>query len=176
TQTPLVRFNGISQRIVFGQLRDVMRFDFGGTAPSPNDTILGFGAYLARGIGVIHEQYYDSPFSALQGAIIDSIQYGNIVSTGEPGGFMPTELKLEQNFPNPFNSTTTIRYQLSSLTFVCFKVYDVLGREIVALINEERPPGGYSVTFDASNLASGVYFYRLIINKQAITRKMILQK
>ncbi len=73
----------------------------------------------------------------------------------------PTTFALDQNFPNPFNPTTTIQYQLPTDSRVSVKVYDVLGREVTALVNEDRPAGYHDVRWDASNIASGVYFYRI---------------
>ena len=71
------------------------------------------------------------------------------------------EYELDQNYPNPFNPTTEIRYQISELSNVSLKVYDVLGREVRTLVNRKKGPGTYEVRFDASGLASGVYFYRI---------------
>jgi len=75
---------------------------------------------------------------------------------------LPTEFKLFYNYPNPFNPSTTITYQIPKLSFVSLKVYDILGREVVALVNEEKPIGNYKVNFNASGLSSGIYFYRLV--------------
>lgn len=74
---------------------------------------------------------------------------------------IPDEYELNQNYPNPFNPLTTINYQLPDLSYVTLKIYDVLGTEVESLVNKEKPPGYYSVTFNGSNLSSGVYFYRL---------------
>ncbi len=74
---------------------------------------------------------------------------------------IPSSYILYQNYPNPFNPVTTIKYQIPKLSFVTLKVYDVLGNEIVALVNEEKPAGSYEVEFNGANLTSGVYFYRI---------------
>jgi hypothetical protein len=76
---------------------------------------------------------------------------------------LPTDFALEQNYPNPFNPTTKIRYQLPISNHVLLQVYDVLGNEVVTLVNEEKDRGVYSINFDASALASGMYLYRLSV-------------
>jgi len=90
------------------------------------------------------------------------------------------EFELEQNFPNPFNPTTSIQYAISSRQFVSLKVYDILGNEIVTLINEEKQPGTYEVEFSPESSikhpASGIYFYQLKASDFTETKKMILIK
>ena len=79
------------------------------------------------------------------------------------GDRIPTVFKLEQNYPNPFNPTTTIKYSIPKTSFVTIKVYDILGREVATLVNEEKKEGNYSVQLSAIShqRASGVYFYRM---------------
>ncbi len=98
---------------------------------------------------------------------------------------IPTEFKLYQNYPNPFNPATIIRYSIPNDGFLTgafgndktvLKVYDILGKEVVMLVNEEQKPGVYEVMFDASNLPSGIYFYRLVAGDFAETKRMILVK
>ena len=86
----------------------------------------------------------------------------------------PGEFVLEQNYPNPFNPNTVISYRLPVNSNVTLKVYDILGNEVVILVNEEKQPGVYEVEFDASNLSSGIYFYQLKADGFVQTRKMIL--
>ena len=83
---------------------------------------------------------------------------------------------LAQNYPNPFNPSTTINYQIPSAGLVTIKIYDVLGREIETLVNEEKGVGRYKVEFNGSNLASGLYFYRITSNNYSDTKKMVLVK
>jgi photosystem II stability/assembly factor-like uncharacterized protein len=87
-----------------------------------------------------------------------------------------SSFELSQNYPNPFNPTTIIQYAVNSKQLVTLKVYDVLGNEIVTLVNEENPVGEYKITFDASGLPSGIYFYKLQAGDYNQTRKMILMK
>jgi hypothetical protein len=89
-------------------------------------------------------------------------------------GVVPAEYKLMQNYPNPFNPVTNIIYSIPQNGMVELKIFDVLGREIVALVNEEKAAGEYRVQFNAGNLASGVYYYRLKVNDFISTGKMVL--
>ncbi len=88
----------------------------------------------------------------------------------------PKEFKLEQNYPNPFNPTTTILYQLPADAKVTLKIYDILGSEIATLVNEDQEAGYKEVKFNATNLASGMYIYRLAANKYVCTKKMMVLK
>jgi hypothetical protein len=78
----------------------------------------------------------------------------------------PTEFTLEQNYPNPFNPSTTISFSIPEKSFVTLKVYDMLGREVAELVNEELETGNFEKTFDASSLSSGVYIYRITAMKE----------
>ena len=86
------------------------------------------------------------------------------------------EFSLEQNYPNPFNPTTTIKYQILANNPVSLKIFDVLGNEITTLVNEFKTAGVYEITFEASSLSSGTYFYRLQSGSMVETKKMILLK
>ncbi|KAA3614829.1 MAG: T9SS C-terminal target domain-containing protein [Calditrichaeota bacterium] len=94
----------------------------------------------------------------------------------DPQKVIPTDFKLEQNYPNPFNPTTSISYQLPNAGEVELSVFDMLGRKIETLVNSFQDAGIYSINFDGSNLASGLYFYQLKTGKQIETRKMLLVK
>jgi Secretion system C-terminal sorting domain len=83
---------------------------------------------------------------------------------------------LYQNYPNPFNPTTVISYTIPRDGMATLKVYDVLGREVETLVNQNQKVGRYEVTFDGSRLASGVYFYRLVAGNHVITKKMLMLK
>jgi hypothetical protein len=88
----------------------------------------------------------------------------------------PESYVLMQNFPNPFNPVTTIRYQLPERTRVNLSVYSILGQKIAELVNDNKEAGSYRVTFDASQLSSGVYLYRLQTDKTLISKKLMLIK
>ncbi|MDR3609066.1 MAG: T9SS type A sorting domain-containing protein [Ignavibacteriaceae bacterium] len=97
------------------------------------------------------------------------VQIGNDLSK-------TTQYQLSQNYPNPFNPATTISYSLPIDGFVSFKVFDALGREVSTLVNENKKAGSYSVVFDGSRLASGVYFGKLNSGRYTSSIKMIIMK
>jgi len=91
------------------------------------------------------------------------------------------KFSIAQNYPNPFNPSTTIKYQLPEISFVVIKVFDILGREVATLVNEEKPAGSYEVVFNAAQvsrpeIASGIYFYQLQAGNYSEIKKMILLK
>ena len=89
---------------------------------------------------------------------------------------IPNNSSLFQNYPNPFNPITNIKFQIAKSGDVKLVVFDVLGREVTTLVNEQLNPGTYEVQWDASSYPSGVYFYRLITNTYSETKKMVLMK
>jgi hypothetical protein len=90
------------------------------------------------------------------------------------------EYSLNQNYPNPFNPVTKIQYDLTKDNFVTIKIYDLLGRELMSLVNEFKKAGSYTVTFDAANYPSGVYYYKITTGSHSgagsfiQVRKMVL--
>jgi hypothetical protein len=89
---------------------------------------------------------------------------------------IPDKYSLSQNYPNPFNPVTKINFSIPKQGFVTLKIYDILGREVRTLVNETKQPGNYSVDFNGSSLASGVYFYRLESNSFTSIKRMVLIK
>jgi hypothetical protein len=142
---------------------------------------LASGAYYVLSLGV-NEQYI---FAGTNGSNIWRRSLSQVVTgiENEPN-VQPTDFSLKQNYPNPFNPSTKIRYTIPSViasetkqsAFVTLKIYDVLGNEVATLVNEEKPTGNYSVSFDASGLTSGIYFYKLTTSSFTQTKKMILVK
>ena len=100
----------------------------------------------------------------------------NVTATAVRVANAPLRFGLSANYPNPFNPTTAISYELSVVSHVSLKVYDVLGREVATLTNSRLNAGSYTVTFNARDLASGIYFYRLVAGGLIITKKMVLMK
>lgn len=91
-------------------------------------------------------------------------------------GKIPTQFSLGQNYPNPFNPVTTIQYSIPTLSRVTLKVFDLIGREVTTLANEMKQAGTYSVSFDAAQLGSGVYFYRISAGSFSDIKKMVVLK
>ena len=110
-----------------------------------------------------------SPYSSVVSITFGRFSKINAVATS-------SEYELNQNFPNPFNPTTTISYSIKTAGLVTLKIYDMLGTEVVSLVNERKEPGNYTVTFNAANLPSGIYVYRLITNNFVDSKKLILMK
>ena len=94
----------------------------------------------------------------------------------EREGVIVDNFELEQNYPNPFNPSTTIKYSVPEKSDVLIRVYDILGEEVASLVNTTQEAGSYEVNFDASNLASGMYIYRLNAGTVSLTKKMMLLK
>jgi hypothetical protein len=122
----------------------------------------------------------------IDGTIDDTLQVENQITNVEDQGnlYIPKEYRLEQNFPNPFNPSTTIKYSLPKESFVTIKVYNLLGEEVATIVNTEQSIGNYEVDFNASTLASGIYIYRIQAGEPSAgsgqsfvdTKKMLLLK
>ncbi len=119
---------------------------------------------------------YQTTLSGVQDAFVTKLNISNATFVQSNSSSVPNKFELMQNYPNPFNPSTVINYQLPVNSFVTLKVYDVLGREVKMLVNERENVGSHSVTFNASNLPSGVYFYRLQAGTYSETKKLLLLK
>jgi hypothetical protein len=99
-----------------------------------------------------------------------------LVSVERYDDAIPSGYTLSQNYPNPFNPTTEIQFSITKSGFTTLKVYDMLGKEVATLVNENLNPGSFKSTLDGSKLASGTYLYRLVSGTTVITKKMMLLK
>jgi Secretion system C-terminal sorting domain len=135
--------------------------------------------YWTEKFGKLSRSDFGGLLESLQGCVIAGVVYGdtsfNVVSVDNEL-IQPESFTLQQNYPNPFNPSTSIQYTVSSRQFLTLKVYDILGREVVTLVNEEKPAGNYEVEFDGSGLGSGTYFYQLKTDNYIETKKMQLMK
>ena len=134
-------------------------------------TFLPKGAKLSYLRGI-----FDFSFSNYKLEPRKSDDFGTITGVELLSSEVPGTYSLSQNYPNPFNPTTTINYDIPKNARVTLRVYNVLGQEVAALVDGQQVAGRYSVLFDGSNLASGVYFYRLQSGDFVQTNKMALLK
>lgn len=101
----------------------------------------------------------------------------SMVSTSSgPTSQLPSSVKLDPNYPNPFNPSTTISYEISSPSQVTLQIFNVLGKEVATLVNEFQNTGNQTTTWDASSVPSGIYMYRLTVGNEVLTRRMMLIK
>ena len=96
------------------------------------------------------------------------------INSTHPG--IPNEFTLRQNYPNPFNPTTTIKFEIPKSTFVTLKIYNVMGQLVATLVNEQKSTGRYSVTWNAKNVSSGIYLYRITAGNFSEVKKAIVLK
>jgi subtilisin family serine protease len=151
-------------------------FDLTGIATEGNTIQIRFD-FGADNNTLVYRGWYIDDF------VSDGFGTAGPLGVGEQGD-VPLTFALEQNSPNPFNPTTTIKFsipagrdgQIPSSQTVSLKVYDVLGREVATLVNEPMAPGRYQITFDAGNLASGTYFYRLQSATSVAVKKLMILK
>ena len=180
----MARINFITDTLLFGiesKLMEVIYFISGdstdtlGLVRYRDQLIKGIGFY-SRVPAELDAQIY------LHGAVINGILYGDTTNTVVSVHENPAELNpasvftLLPNYPNPFNSSTKIPLKLSNEGIVSLTIYDVLGREVATLVDEYREAGSYELEFDASNLPSGMYIYRLQSGSYSDIKKMILSK
>gem|GEM_PF-2735398 len=116
----------------------------------------------------------DTLFVATSASGVWALKNNFVMSVDDNDLKIPVGFALFDNYPNPFNPSTVIRYQLPVKSLVILKVFDVLGQEVATLVTENKPAGTYEVKWDATQVPSGVYFYRLTTGHNAITRKMLL--
>jgi uncharacterized protein (DUF362 family) len=172
-------------------------YDFTGTRTFANDALLseivtipinkGINRLLVKTLQNINTSYYDfslnicdvEPNPLYHGNRVWGLRFINdttLTAVKNNNTAQVTYFVLENNYPNPFNPSTVISYQLSVDSKVSLKVYDILGKEVATLVNEEQKTGEYKVNFNAINLSSGIYLYQLRAGKYVETKKMVLIK
>ena len=141
----------------------------------------GYGSFLTRG-GALSAEEFD-PSCTYCHATDDNCETG--IRVAQVSGFSAVDddlpesrldFKLNKNYPNPFNPTTAISFEMRDASFVNLTVYDIAGREVAEIINEVKPAGSHSVVFDAKGLTSGIYFARLTAGSNMQTQKLVLMK
>ena len=154
--------------------------------PTPEDTIYWEFGYTASDSSAI-DTIYSCGISLVWDSIPDPLDQWNFgpkfpvtiipVTSVEPAtNNLPGDFVLEQNYPNPFNPSTKIKFDMPKSSFVKFVVYDITGREVESLVNENMNAGTYEVNWNAAKLSSGIYFYKLETNEFIETKRMVLIK
>ena len=137
-----------------------MSLDYGAVSTVHSLAVVGSNLYAGtRGAGV-----WQRPLSEM------------VTATEESPGSLPLKYSLRQNYPNPFNPVTTINYAIPKAGLVVIKVFDLLGREVETLVNEEKAAGNYNIQFNGSSLSNGIYFYRMRAGDFFQTKKLVLLK
>jgi hypothetical protein len=156
-------------------------WNWGGTDPLGgwSESVAG-----ASGVGIFamvysggHSGVYYTYREDLQGMCLGGVVYGDtaVIRTGvEPGPEVPVQVALDQNYPNPFNPSTTIRYALPRRSHVSLAIFNLLGQQVAALVNESQDAGYHHVLFDGNGLASGVYLYRLQSGNYVTSKRLVL--
>lgn len=136
------------------------------------------GSNWVSGIGVLYFNYDDFFVGFITNGY--TVHYSVITDVKNSNTANMQSLKLYQNYPNPFNPSTVIRYEIPKNSFVAIKVYNVLGKEVASLVNKFEPEGFHEINFNANNLSSGIYMYRISVTNEtenfSIVKKMILAK
>jgi hypothetical protein len=165
--SPRVQLAQIDTAIVFGVTTRILYFDL--------DWLVPFTLGLSDKFGPLYRYtaHHDPYWTIILGCTISDTTYGTLVSVGASNELI-SNFHLSQNYPNPFNPTTIIGYSLPKEQNVEIIVYDITGRIVKNLVNEIKPAGNHSVTFDASGHASGIYFYRLSTDNFTQVKSLVL--
>ncbi len=160
-------------KMVILSIRDTMINDFETTIREVVGLPMNKKLFFARNIGTLGSSKNYWIDSANVNGIIHSDISSDITDVDVSKAIV-NNFVLHQNYPNPFNPTTIINYSIPKAEFVSLKVYDILGRRVVNLVDEYQKTGNYKIRFDASNLSSGIYYYKLRSGGFTETRKLIL--
>ncbi len=144
---------------------------YGGSGFYDRSLVIGADGLVSyKGSGWVNSDYQDVVANI-------STELEKISTSSESiGSEEPTEFRLNQNYPNPFNPTTTISYQLESISQVKLEIFNSLGQQVATLVDGVQSPGNQSVTWNAIGVPSGIYIYRLSTDNQVLTKSMLLLK
>ena len=112
----------------------------------------------------------------MRGPITETARWATTIGINQLSSLVPEKYNLFQNYPNPFNPSTNIKFDIVKLGAVKIVIYDALGRESEVLVNEVLSPGSYNADFNAANLPSGIYYYKIITADFSDVKKMLLIK
>jgi hypothetical protein len=159
----------------FDHNKDVFAFAMGNAQRLPNgNTLIGWGTAAIPNMTEV-DPSGNTVFELAMGDSLWSYRAFRF-PFNQPDSPIPTAFSLSQNYPNPFNPSTSISFDIPDQSYVTLKIYDLLGREVDNLVNEELNSGSYNIVWNAENLSSGVYFYNLVSGSFSETKKMVLLK
>lgn len=166
-----------SKQVVFptGTSQGVIEYKFGAWYPDAA-TISGGSSPMDNEMGFGLNHNFDLEESANPMELSEVWGTQVVTSVQQVGNNLPSTYKLSQNYPNPFNPTTVINYSIPEAGKVTLRVYNMLGQQVVTIVNSQQAAGNYKATFDAGRLASGIYFYTLSAKNFNVTKKMMLLK
>ena len=162
----------VMRKMLTGTAGQSFQFDQSNGAVIASSAILGNVSDISK-VGIVVFIQSASTKKVYQSEYISSAA---LTGVDKDNHYFPALFELNQNFPNPFNPETTIRYSVPTLSHVALSVYDVLGNRVAALVDKRQPAQTYTVSFDGSQFPSGVYFYKLTVNGMSLTRRMVLIK
>jgi hypothetical protein len=139
----------------------------GGTVSGSSHTITGVLGETLTGLA-------ENDSHLIHLGFLSTVVSSPVTRVEQTDDLIPLKFNLEQNYPNPFNPSTTIRFSIPQSEHVTLLVYDLLGRPIATLVDEQLEPGEYSAVFDAEGIASGMYIYRIRAGADVFSRRMIL--
>src|SRR4030095_1512086 len=133
---------------------------------------------IVYAIGTDGSNVYITGESGGNGSGLDivTLKYSQLTVVNLRSGEIPTNYSLSQNYPNPFNPVTRIKFQIPHQGNVHLAIYDIMGKEMEVIVNENLQPGTYEIEWNATNFASGVYYYRITAGDFSETKKLILIK
>ncbi|MBS1514575.1 MAG: T9SS type A sorting domain-containing protein [Bacteroidetes bacterium] len=170
----LRRCTGIGNQVIFGETRSTKSF--------LHDGLIYSNITYSSGIGMTGYCSGEPPpcetYWTLQGCVLNGVVYGDtlLTSVQSINTIVPDKFYLAQNYPNPFNPETNISFSIPEKSFVILRVYDVMGKEIEELVNQNFSAGSYQLKWNAGNSPSGIYYYKITAGDFSATRKMILVK
>lgn len=164
--------NYVMRKMLTGTAGQSFQFDQSNNAVVASSATLGNVSDITK-TGVVVFIQSTSTKSVYQS---EYISYAALTGVNEDSRNVPALFELHQNFPNPFNPETTIRYSVPTLSHVTLSAYDVIGNRIAVLVDKQQAAQTYTVSFDGSQLPSGVYLYKLTVNGMSLTRRMLLIK
>ncbi|MBI5022129.1 MAG: T9SS type A sorting domain-containing protein [Ignavibacteriales bacterium] len=168
--------NSYVYSIAFNEAQDVFAGTYNGIYQSRNGGLNW--TFIGLNSGIVLDMIFDSQQNIIAGLYQNAVYRSEqpLLDVRVVSNEIPLSTKLFSNYPNPFNPATNIQFSIANSQLTILKVFDMLGREVATLVNEMKQPGVYSVTWDASQYSSGIYYYRLQAGNFVETKKLILMK